>query len=85
LERLNEQGTEYLPELIRILVNAAMKIERQKHLGAGCDTIAWRSEFGRMEMQPGGVCAIHIVGGFILCPGLVRQLLEFDLEVNRHP
>ena len=35
LEQLSEQGTEYLPELIRILVNAAMKIERQKHLGAG--------------------------------------------------
>ena len=35
LEQLSEQGMEYLPELIRILVNAAMKIERQKHLGAG--------------------------------------------------
>ena len=35
LEQLNEQGTEYLPELIRILVNAAMQIERQKHLKAG--------------------------------------------------
>jgi len=35
LEQLSEQGTEYLPELIRILVNAAMQIERQKHLGAG--------------------------------------------------
>ena len=34
LEQLSEQGTEYLPELIRILVNAAMKIKRQKHLGA---------------------------------------------------
>lgn len=29
LEQLSEQGTEYLPELIRILVNAAMKIECQ--------------------------------------------------------
>jgi transposase-like protein len=35
LEQLSEQGTEFLPELIRILVNAAMQIERQKHLGAG--------------------------------------------------
>lgn len=35
LEQISQQGTEYLPELIRILVNAAMQIERQKHLGAG--------------------------------------------------
>jgi transposase-like protein len=35
LEQLSEQGTEFLPELIRILVNAAMHLERQKHLGAG--------------------------------------------------
>lgn len=35
LEQLSEQGTDYLLELIRILVNAAMQIERQKHLGAG--------------------------------------------------
>jgi len=35
LEQLSKQGTDYLPELIRILVNAAMQIERQKHLGAG--------------------------------------------------
>jgi transposase-like protein len=35
LEQLSEQGTEFLPELIRILVNAAMKVERQKHLKAG--------------------------------------------------
>lgn len=34
LEQLSEQGTENLPELIQILVNAAMQIERQKHLGA---------------------------------------------------
>ena len=31
-ELINEQGIEYLPELIRILVNAAMQAERQKHL-----------------------------------------------------
>jgi putative transposase len=30
---LIEQGFDYLPELIRILVNAAMQAERQKHLG----------------------------------------------------
>ena len=35
LEQIGEQGLEYLPELIRILVNAAMQVERQKHLGAG--------------------------------------------------
>ena len=35
LEQLSAQGTEYLPEMIQILVNAAMQIERQKHLGAG--------------------------------------------------
>jgi transposase-like protein len=35
LEQLNKQGTEYIPELIRILVNAAMQVEREKHLGAG--------------------------------------------------
>ena len=35
MKQISEQGTEFLPELIRILVNAAMKIERQKHLGAG--------------------------------------------------
>lgn len=35
LEQIGEQGLSYLPELIRILVNAAMQAERQKHLGAG--------------------------------------------------
>ena len=35
LEQIASQGFEYLPELIRILVNAAMQIERQKYLGAG--------------------------------------------------
>jgi putative transposase len=35
LEQIASQGFDYLPELIRILVNAAMQIERQKHLGAG--------------------------------------------------
>lgn len=34
LEQISEQGLEYLPELIRILVNTAMQAERQKHLGA---------------------------------------------------
>ncbi len=33
VEQIAEQGLEYLPELIRILVNAAMQAERQKHLG----------------------------------------------------
>jgi transposase-like protein len=35
LEQIGEQGLAYLPELIRILMNAAMQAERQKHLGAG--------------------------------------------------
>ncbi|RPI78195.1 MAG: IS256 family transposase [Chloroflexi bacterium] len=32
LEQISSQGFEYLPELIRILVNAAMQAERQKYL-----------------------------------------------------
>lgn len=35
LEQLTSEGFDFLPELIRILVNAAMQIERQKYLGAG--------------------------------------------------
>jgi putative transposase len=35
LEQLTEQGLEGLPDLIRILVNEAMRIERQAYLGAG--------------------------------------------------
>jgi putative transposase len=35
LEQLASEGFDFLPELIRILVNAAMQIERQKYLGAG--------------------------------------------------
>ena len=34
LAEITEQGIDYLPELIRILVNAAMQAERQQHLGA---------------------------------------------------
>jgi transposase-like protein len=34
LEQLTEQGLESLPEMIRILVNEAMRIERQSYLGA---------------------------------------------------
>ena len=34
VEQIAEQGFEYLPELMRILVNTAMQAERQKHLGA---------------------------------------------------
>ena len=33
LEQLAEQGMEYMPELIRVLLNVAMQAERQKHLG----------------------------------------------------
>lgn len=35
LEAISEQGLEYLPEMIRIVINAAMKAERQTYLGAG--------------------------------------------------
>ena len=35
LEQLSEQGLESLPDMIRILVNEAMRIERQAYLGAG--------------------------------------------------
>ena len=34
LEQLSAEGFEILPEMIRILVNAAMRIEREKYLGA---------------------------------------------------
>jgi len=34
LEQLSEQGLESLPDMIRILVNEAMRIERQQYLGA---------------------------------------------------
>jgi transposase-like protein len=30
-----EQGLDFLPELIRIVINSAMQVERQKHLGVG--------------------------------------------------
>ena len=33
VEQISEQGLDYLPELIRVVVNAAMKAERQQYLG----------------------------------------------------
>ncbi len=33
LEQIAEQGLAYLPELLRIMINAAMKVERQQYLG----------------------------------------------------
>ena len=33
LEQVAEQGLDYLPELIRIVINTAMRAERQKYLG----------------------------------------------------
>ena len=33
LEQISEQGLDYLPGLIRMVVNAAMKAERQQYLG----------------------------------------------------
>jgi len=35
MEQIAEQGLDYLPELIRSVVNTAMKVERQKYLRAG--------------------------------------------------
>ena len=34
LERLAREGFDILPELIRVVINAAMQAERQQHLGA---------------------------------------------------
>jgi len=33
LEQISEQGLDYLPELIRVVINTAMKAERQQYLG----------------------------------------------------
>jgi len=35
LEQISSEGLDFLPELIRIVINAAMQIERQKHLRVG--------------------------------------------------
>jgi putative transposase len=35
MEQVAEQGLEILPELIRIVINAAMQAERSEHLQAG--------------------------------------------------
>ncbi len=34
MEQIAQQGLDYLPELIRSVVNQAMQVERQRHLGA---------------------------------------------------
>ena len=34
VEQITEQGLDYLPELIRVIVNTAMKAEREQYLGA---------------------------------------------------
>ena len=34
LEQLSTQGLESLPDLVRVLVNEAMQIERENHLNA---------------------------------------------------
>lgn len=34
LEQISQQGFDVLPELLRILINAAMQAERERHLGA---------------------------------------------------
>jgi len=35
LEQIAEQGLDIIPELLRIMMNAAMEIERQKYMGVG--------------------------------------------------
>jgi transposase-like protein len=35
LEEVAEQGLDFLPEMIRIVINTAMQVERQKYLGVG--------------------------------------------------
>lgn len=35
LEQIAQQGLEFVPEMIRTVINTAMQLERQKHLGAG--------------------------------------------------
>lgn len=35
VEQIAEQGFDYLPELLRVMINAAMQVERQKYLGVG--------------------------------------------------
>ena len=35
LEQIAEQGFDFIPELLRVMMNSAMQIERQKFLGAG--------------------------------------------------
>ena len=34
LEQIASEGLDFLPELVRILINAATQIERDKHLGS---------------------------------------------------
>jgi putative transposase len=34
MEQISAQGIDFIPELIRLLMNAAMKAERQQYLGA---------------------------------------------------
>lgn len=35
LEQIASEGLDFLPELVRIIIDAAMQAEREKHLGAG--------------------------------------------------
>ncbi len=35
VEYIIEQGSDSLPEILRIMINEALKVERQKYLGAG--------------------------------------------------
>ena len=35
LEQIASEGLDFLPELVRIMINAATQIDREKYLGAG--------------------------------------------------
>jgi putative transposase len=35
LEQIASEGLDFIPEFVRILINAATQVEREKHLGAG--------------------------------------------------
>ena len=50
LEQITEQGFEALPELIRTIINAAMQIERQNHLGVEL-VISDEWETGRIYLR----------------------------------
>ena len=61
MEEICEQGLDALPELMRIVLNAAMYIERQKHIGAGpyivSDLVKEKVDFEMLMLtSPPSVC-----------------------------